>query len=451
MEKELPKNWVVTEIGKIACIVTGNTPSKNHSEYYGSEFPWVKPGDINTSDVIFYTTEYLTKEGFKKARKVPEGATMVTCIGNLGNVAMAGKDLATNQQINSIVLGHNYVNEKFVFYFSKTIKPWLVDNSTSTTISMVNKSRFEKAPIVLPPLPEQNRLVDKLDKLFEQLEVINAGLDKIPLLLKNFRQQVLTKAVTGKLTEEWRKGKNYKIKSLKLEDVCLSITDGDHQAPPRVEDGIPFLVISNVSKGYFDFENVSRFVPRKYYESLKESRIPRKEDILYTVTGSFGIPLLVDIEKEFCFQRHIAILRPNLNHIISSYLLILLKSNLGKNQAVAVAKGTAQMTVPLGGLRKFVFKVHALEEQKEIVNRVNILFEKADAIEKQYQILKEKIDNLPHSILHKAFKGELLPQLESDGDARDLLKEIEKLRKAVGTKTKNGKTKIKKYETGDEG
>ncbi|MGX8842727.1 restriction endonuclease subunit S, partial [Klebsiella quasipneumoniae] len=78
-----------------------------------------------------------------------------------------------------------------------------------------------------------------------------------------------------------------------LKNLCVSISDGDHQAPPKSETGIPFLVISDVNKGKIDLENVSRWVPESYYLALKEIRKPSLNDILYTVTGSFGIPVVV--------------------------------------------------------------------------------------------------------------------------------------------------------------
>ena len=95
----------------------------------------------------------------------------------------------------------------------------------------------------------------------------------------------------------------------RLSTLCKSISDGDHQPPPQVPSGIPFVVISNVSSGKIDLSN-TRFVSHDYYENLHESRIPCRDDILFTVTGSYGIVIPVDTEDAFCFQRHIALLKP---------------------------------------------------------------------------------------------------------------------------------------------
>lgn len=110
MEEKLPKGWEKSTISKIGKVVTGNTPSKGNQEYFNGDIPWVKPGDVKKGRLIFKTEETLTKLGAEKARMLPKGSVIVTCIGDLGNVAVAGKELATNQQINSIVVDESLVD-----------------------------------------------------------------------------------------------------------------------------------------------------------------------------------------------------------------------------------------------------------------------------------------------------------------------------------------------------
>ena len=109
--------------------------------------------------------------------------------------------------------------------------------------------------------------------------------------------------------------------------VAEAISDGDHQPPPQTSSGIPFLVISNVSSGKLSFEN-TRFVSAEYFSQLSENRKPQNGDLLLTVTGSYGMPILVDTDDKFCFQRHIAIVRPCV--ISNYYLYIVLGSSYEK-------------------------------------------------------------------------------------------------------------------------
>ena len=95
-----------------------------------------------------------------------------------------------------------------------------------------------------------------------------------------------------------------------LQDICWVVTDGDHQPPPKADNGIPFLVIGNMSQGHISFEN-TRFTTTEYHKNLDWSRTPLRGDLLYTVVGSFGIPVIVETDHPFCVQRHVAILKPS--------------------------------------------------------------------------------------------------------------------------------------------
>lgn len=220
---------------------------------------------------------------------------------------------------------------------------------------------------------------------------------------------------------------------VQLDTICKSISDGDHQAPPRAENGIPFLVISNVTSGRIDFKNVSRWVPMDYYERLKDIRKPEKNDLLYTVTGSFGIPAIVDTDQPFCFQRHIAIIKPNHATVSVDFLALYLRSPQAFHHSESVATGTAQKTVSLKNLRSFPISLPSMEEQAEIVRRVKQLFAHADRVEQQVNGALVRVNNLTQSILAKAFRGELTEQwrkhnpklISGNNSAEALLERIE--------------------------
>jgi len=229
----------------------------------------------------------------------------------------------------------------------------------------------------------------------------------------------------------------------RLINVCSVITDGDHQPPPKEEDGIPFLVISNISKGFFDFSN-TRFVSHDYYKQLSNDKIAIKGDILFTVTGSFGIPVVVVENRQFCFQRHIALIRP-LMHIYLEYLYRFLLSPLCYTQCVSVATGTAQKTVPLLGLRNLLLPLPPLAEQQRIVAKVDefmTLCDELEAAEKELDKLEADFaEYLPKSILHAAVQGKLVPQNVHDEPASELLKRIQQEKARL---VKEGKIKKEK-------
>ena len=191
-----------------------------------------------------------------------------------------------------------------------------------------------------------------------------------------------------------------------LESITLAITDGDHQAPPKSESGIPFITISNVKNNKIDFSN-TYFVPETYYSSLIEYRKAKIGDVLYTVTGSFGIPVIVSFEEKFCFQRHIGLVRP-LKLVSSNWLFWLLQTQLIYRQAVKKATGTAQKTVGLASLRSFCTSYCSKEEQHQIVREIESRLSVCDKVEESITESLEKAKALRQSILKKAFEGTLL-------------------------------------------
>ena len=206
---------------------------------------------------------------------------------------------------------------------------------------------------------------------FEKIDRLKANAEKNLANAKELFQSALDEAMRPK--KGWVEKR--------LGEVCETITDGDHQPPPKVASGVPFLVISDVSKGYLSFEN-TRFVPESYYSRIPEAKKPKKGDVLLTVTGSFGIPVLVDTEKKFCFQRHIALLRTN--QMIPRFLVYQLSSHESFKYFDKVATGTAQRTVSLSSLRTMEIVLPPSAEQKRIVEKIGLLEQTLKALQQNY-------------------------------------------------------------------
>jgi type I restriction enzyme S subunit len=185
-----------------------------------------------------------------------------------------------------------------------------------------------------------------------------------------------------------------------LQSLCISVTDGDHLPPPKADEGIPFLVIGNVRSQVVNFEGCRR-VPKEYYEALDASRRPQKGDVLYTLVGSYGIPILILEDKPFCVQRHIGILRP-FREINARFLSRILESSWVFNQATACATGIAQKTVPLGGLRRILIPLPPIAEQGRIVAKIDELMALCDRLEAQVAGAQSTSRQLLEAILNEA-------------------------------------------------
>jgi len=294
----------------------------------------------------------------------------------------------------------------------------------SNNLRNLKFKEYETINIPLPPLLEQNRIVAKLGKLFGQQEIIKASLEKIPMLLKNFRQQVLTQAVTGKLTRT-------KVKETRLGSLLIDVKYGTSKKSLLGIDGIPVLRIPNIQFGEISDEDLKfSKMDEKEFEKVK---LLKGDVLIIRSNGSVSLVGKSAIVREkhinFSYAGYLIRLRCN-NLLDPEFLNYSLQSNFMRCQIVDTSRSTSGINnINSNEIKDLKVLLPNLYDQKLIVNRIQQLLLKADKIEDQYHSLTEKIDKLPQAILHKAFKRELVAQLESDGDARELLKEIKELKK----------------------
>lgn len=180
----------------------------------------------------------------------------------------------------------------------------------------------------------------------------------------------------------------------KLSECCLSISDGDHLPPPKVDAGIPFITISDIDSSNRLNLNVKQFVPEEYYNNLKDIRKAQRNDILYSVVGSFGIPVIIKGNDRFAFQRHIAILRPDPTKVIPDYLFYIMKTYEFYMQADSVAIGAAQRTISLTSLRNMTVELPSMDVQKKIATTLSRYDSLIDNYQKQIKLLEEAAQRL---------------------------------------------------------
>lgn len=297
------------------------------------------------------------------------------------------------------------LNEKFFYYYLKALKVPSLGYSRHFAI-------LKSLDVPVPPLVEQNRIVAKLDEAFMHLETLKAKLERIPELLKKFRQTVLTYAVTGKLTEEWRKGKGLtEWKQVLLEELA-SVVDPhpSHRSPAEVPQGIPYVSIKDIQEdGTIDLDK-ARKVPR----SILEEHINRYDlmqgDFIFGKIGTLGKPALLPIfnERNYALSANVILIQPR--HVNANYLYYYLSSNIIEKLLLEGTNSTSQPAFGIKKVRSFPVPLPPEAEQLEIERRINALFAETRSIEKRYSLLKGKLNKLPHALLAKAFRGELVKQ-----------------------------------------
>ena len=181
---------------------------------------------------------------------------------------------------------------------------------------------------------------------------------------------------------------------VKLKDCCISIADGDHQPPPKADVGVPFVTISNIDAfNSLNFENAMH-VPREYYDGLDPKRRATTGDVLYSVVGSFGIPVLIKDEAPFVFQRHIAILRPDKTMLDSRFLYYTMRGKDFYHRADAAAIGAAQRTISLSALKNLETPLPPLPVQRRIADILSAYDDLIENNRKQIKLLEEAAQRL---------------------------------------------------------
>jgi type I restriction enzyme S subunit len=282
--------------------------------------------------------------------------------------------------------------------------------------------------MLLPPLAEQKVIAEKLDALLAQVETTKARLERIPDILKRFRQSVLAAAVSGRLTEEWR-GKKPEWEQTSLDECTDRIGDGLHGTPIYSEDGEYYFVNGNnlVGGSIVIKESTKRIDASEF---LKHRRDIGRNTLLLSINGTIGNLALYQGEKVILGKSACYL---NFNKKIQrEFGYILLSSTDFIQYANEVATGATIKNVPLKGVRNYKFLIPSLAEQTEIVRRVEQLFAFADTIEQKANAALERVNNLTQSILAKAFRGELTAEwraanpdlISGENSAEALLKRI---------------------------
>ncbi len=444
MENELPKGWVETNLGEVVKWGSGGTPKTSEQSYYGGKIPWIKTGDLNNR-IIEKSKDFITELGLKNssAKIFPKGSIAIAMYGaTIGKTAVFGIDAATNQ---ACAVGQPFkgVSNIFLHYYLKSEKQNFIDKGKGGAQPNISQTVIKKHSFPLPPLAEQQRIVGKLDKLFERMEAVKKRLELIPKLMKAFRQSVLTRAVTGKLTEEWRAGKELEEWEKTNIGKLFSVKTG--ATPKRgvkefYENGtIPWLK-SGQARNELIFE-AKEFITEKAVKETNAKVYP-KETLLIAMYGegkTRGQVGWMKIEAA-SNQAVAALVNEEMNITTRSFVFYFCLSQY--QEIRSLAKGGNQPNLNLSKIKNWAISIPSLTEQQEIVRRVERLFGMADAIEEQYAALAAKVADLPQAILAKAFRGELVEQLDTDGDAKDLLAAIQAAKAALAPKKKAKRSKL---------
>ena len=465
MSGVLPPNWTVTMLSEVADWSSGGTPKATEAKYYNGDIPWLVIMDLN-NEIVTKSAKKITQLGLENssAKWVDIGSVMVAMYGSIGKLGIAGIKCTTNQAIAFTTRIWGAIPNKYIFYYLQYNAPELLKIGQGGAQKNISQSILKMFPFLLPPLNEQKRIVAKLDAIMPRIDSAKKRLEKIPAILKRFRQSVLTAAVTGKLTEKWREehpdvesAEALLDEKLRMRKQYFASYWKDFEIPQRwicallknIADlrlgkmldgsknkGISMRYLRNINVRWFGFD----------LESLKEIRITQAEkeslsiktgDVFVCEGGEPGRSAVWKAkENNMTFQKALHRVRMKIS-FLPDLLVYNLKVDADTKKLDELFTGSTIKHFTGRSLAVYPVAIPPLEEQKEIVRQVDKLFALANKVEEHYQNARARVDALAQSVLAKAFRGELVSQDPNDEPAEKLLQRIQEEKAKMEAELKN--------------
>jgi type I restriction enzyme S subunit len=435
---ELPKGWANANLGNIANVQSGVGFPKKHQGVHDAEYPVYKVGDVSRAylknKANLYIAENTVSEetaNLLKGKIFNEGSVLFAKIGEAlklnRRVIVTKSGLADNNVMG--VTAELKESEKYIYRFLQYYD--VASLSRSTTVPSIRKSDVEEIQIPFPPLNEQTRIADKLDSMLAKVYTAQARLDKIPNILKRFRQSVLAAATSGELTKEWREENQviFNWDEINVSEIVSKIEAGKsikcEERPPR-EDEFGIIKISAVTWGKYNEEESKTLKDKSIF---LENRRVQVGDFLISRANTLellGMPVIVhEVTKNLMLSDKV--LRLVMDEIEKKWLNYYFRSPMGRTQIENGSSGNQESMRNIGqkALMAITLNNPPLDEKQVIIRRVESLFTMADTVDKQYKDAKARTNRLTQSILAKAFCGELVPQDANDEPAELLLQKIQ--------------------------
>lgn len=436
----MPANWASAKIGELCRLVNGK--AFKPSDWGVTGLPIVRIQNLNQSGAKFNFFDGPVEEKFL----IQNGDLLFAWSGTPGTSFGAhtwnGPDAILNQHIFNVHYNDRVVDREFFrCAINQTLDEQIAKAHGGVGLAHVTKGRFEETIISLPPINEQRRIVAKIDSLSAKSKRARDQLDHIPRLVEKYKQAILATAFRGDLTADWSFQKTSEVKrewhKRPLAEICdplRPITYGVIKLGSPIHNGVPCLRTSNVRWLRIETEGMKRISPKLSSEYGRT--VLRGGEVLVNVRGTLGgVAVATSDMAGWNVSREVAVAAVDAATVEPNYVAYWIGADASQRWLNRVEKGVAYTGVNIEDLRKLPIEFPPLDEQREIVRRVETAFAWIDRLASEASGACKLIDHLDQAILAKAFRGELVPQDPSDEPASALLERIRADRATVPSNT----------------
>lgn len=429
---EVPENWVWVRLGSLYEV---NPKNKAADELDAAFIPMEK---ISAGMLSEYS--YETQEWCKAKKGHTQFADGDVAFAKISPCFENRKSMMLNNLPNSIgggtteliILRNASINQKYTFWLvsdERFIRGGVQTYSGTVGQQRINMDYVRSYPIPLPPLSEQQRIVERIEELFAKLDEAKERLQEVADSFAVRKAAILHKAFTGELTKQWRRENGVSDESWEektLQDVCsMKITDGTHKTPVYCdsEKGVKFLSAKDITAEKICWDNIKYIVP-ELHEELYKRLAPQVDDVLLAKNGTTGVAAIVETDDIFDIYVTLAVLRPEKSIIYPLYLLKVVNSPLCKEQFAQHLTGIGVPNLHLRDIKEVLIPLPTIPEQHEIVRLIDDLLARERAAQQAAEQALASIDLMKKSILARAFRGELGTNKASEASALELLKQV---------------------------
>lgn len=422
---KVPHNWCWIELGKL-------TSMKNGFPFDSKRFIRSKSANtrplIRIRDVVNGATETYTDQECPKEYVIKKGEILIGMDGDFNVGKWQSEDALLNQRVCCIQSCSSLYLDDFLFYYLPDPLKKINDATPSVTVKHLSTKTLAITPVPVPPLPEQQRIVDRIENLFAKLDEAKQKAQNALDSFETRKAALLHKAFTGELTAQWRKEHSVGMGSWEARtstQLFEYVTSGSRGwAKYYADNGDIFVRMGNLNHGTIELDlSDIQYVNLPGQTEGQRTKL-QKNDILISITADIGMVGIVrEMEQNAYINQHIALARPTAKDN-AEFLAWYLISDVGLQQMRKKQRGATKIGLGLDDIRSLELLIPTREEQDEVVYILDNLLTKEQQAKEAAEGVLEQIDLIKKSILARAFCGELGTNDPSEESAVELLKVI---------------------------